>query len=331
MDEINVVYAADDNYACLAGVSMLSLFENNKHCNKLHVYILSNSISEANKERLYKIGRHYKKEVSLIDVAYALENLMKSGINGYSNAQGNEYTPYVRLLIPDLIPNGKRIIYLDCDTLVIGDVMGLWQTDMRGKPIGLAYDCIHSRYKRFISLGSKDSYYNTGVMLMDLDGWTQKKCMERILYHIANVRSEYPLVDQDFINVVLQKDIYQLDMKYNYLSQYFLYSYYGIKKVYGLQESCFYGKMDMQRPKEAVILHFCGQTFLRPWYSNSRHPAKKLYDSYYAISPWKREKQKKCKWKLPYKIQYLLWRYAPGILAEYVGGGNAKILYENIL
>lgn len=318
MDEINVVYATDDNYAFLAGVSMLSLFENNRHCGQLCVYILADNISEENCTKLIKIGKHYNRKVYLIDIVSFMKDLQEKGINGYANAAGG-YTTYSRLLIHDLIPNKKRVIYFDCDTLVTGDITALGQIDMQGKPIGLAHDCCQNRYKKFLSINEKEGYYNAGVMVIDIDQWKEKKCMEKIIGHITNVRNEYPLVDQDFINVVLHEDIYRLDMKYNYLSQYFLYPYSGLKKVYDLDDSYFYTKNEYVNPKKAVILHFCGQTFIRPWYSNSKHPAKKVYDHYYSMSPWGKKEQRKCKWLWHYRIQYLLWKYAPRSVSVFCG------------
>lgn len=79
MDNINVVYAANDNYAALAGVSMLSLFENNKKCKKLNVYILSDRIQNANLNKLQKIGRNYQRDVHIVDVSNALSAFGQKG------------------------------------------------------------------------------------------------------------------------------------------------------------------------------------------------------------------------------------------------------------
>ncbi len=331
MNEINVVYASDDHYAMMAGISMISLFENNKPCSKLTVYILADNMSKANKEKLYGIGMMYQRDVYLIDTSHALKDIKQKGINGYSNAYSKGYTAYARLLIPDFIADKDRIVYLDCDTLIIGDITELGQIDMHEKPLGLAYDCCQNKYKRYLSLDEKEGYYNTGVMIFDIGKWKQKQCTQRIIWHMEHIQREYPLVDQDFINVVLHNDIFCLDMKYNYLSQYYLYPYYGLKKVYDLDDGYFYKKEQYAAPDEASVLHFCGRTFIRPWYCNSKHPSKKMYDYYYSLSPWQREVQKRCNWTVPYKIQYLLWRYAPTFVA--VGGGvyDAKAFHEAVL
>ena len=59
------------------------------------------------------------------------------------------------------------------------------------------------------------------------------------------------------------------------------------------------------------IFHFCGNTFIRPWFKNSLHPAKKLYDSFYYDSPWKDIPQKMFNMKIEYKLQYLFFKYMP--------------------
>lgn len=311
MDEVNIVYAADDNYATITGVSMISLFENNRECSNLVVHILSDNICDLNKEKLYKIGQRYQRRIQIIDVKEAISVFEQKGASGYANEKGSGYSSYAKLLIPDLLYETERVIYLDSDTLVLGSISDLMYIDMQEKPIGMAHDCIQNKYKCFIGLTGSEGYYNSGVLVFDIAAWNKKRCVERIIEHVAKVRNDYPLPDQDLINVVLHDDIYRLDMKYNYLSQYFLYPYNGIKTVYDLNSSVFYSEEMFATSDKAVILHYCGQTFIRPWYKNSKHPAKSIYDKYYNLSPWKKEQQKICKWAPQYLVQYLLWKYMP--------------------
>ena len=49
---MNVMYASDDNYAWLMGISMISLFENNKESTEINVYLFSDGLTEGNKEKL---------------------------------------------------------------------------------------------------------------------------------------------------------------------------------------------------------------------------------------------------------------------------------------
>lgn len=319
MDRINVVYAADDNYASLAGISMLSLFENNKEIENLSVYILSDKICKKNQEKLRCIGAKYQREIFFAEIAGMLSFFQKSGANGYANADDDGYAAYAKLLIPDLLSDENRVIYLDCDTLVLGSLSELVNFNLEDRALGMVQDCLQNKYKRFINIDEHQRYFNSGVIVFDIPKWKENSCMERMQWHLSNIRNQYPLPDQDLINVTLHEDIYRLNMKYNYLSQYFLYPYSGLKKVYDLDDRYFYTKDEYAEPSQAVVLHFCGQTFIRPWFINSKHPAKKTYDYYYNLSPWKNEAQKTCRWLLQYRIQYLLWKYSPTSLSVLCG------------
>ena len=49
---MNVMYASDDNYAEIMGVSILSLLQSNKDVQKIRIYIIEDAISESNKNNL---------------------------------------------------------------------------------------------------------------------------------------------------------------------------------------------------------------------------------------------------------------------------------------
>ena len=60
-DEMYIVYASDDNFSDIMGVSILSLFENNKDEN-INIYILDSNISKDNKDKIESIffsGRRF--------------------------------------------------------------------------------------------------------------------------------------------------------------------------------------------------------------------------------------------------------------------------------
>ena len=65
---MNVIYASDNGYAWLMGISMLSLFENNKECKEINVYLFGDKISKDNEVKLNSIADNYGRNFSLIDV-----------------------------------------------------------------------------------------------------------------------------------------------------------------------------------------------------------------------------------------------------------------------
>ena len=65
---MNIVYTCDNNFVWIMGISMISLFENNRECNNIHVYLLGDGISEDNRQTLSDIASKYYRTFTLINV-----------------------------------------------------------------------------------------------------------------------------------------------------------------------------------------------------------------------------------------------------------------------
>ena len=63
MSVLNVLYLTDNNYAPFAGVSVTSLFINNKNIDNIVVYIIDDNISGDNKEKFNLLARKYNREI----------------------------------------------------------------------------------------------------------------------------------------------------------------------------------------------------------------------------------------------------------------------------
>lgn len=318
---VHIAYAADNNYAKLAGISILSLLENNKTVSELIIHIFDDGISAENKDKLHSIATKYGRQIHFYDVGAKLSELKRQGVTGYGCTINIGMTAYSRLFAHDILPPSvTRILYFDCDTMINGNIEPLYLTDMGNCSVGMSIDCIRNEYKKYINYPLDKPYYNSGVMVMDLQKWDTHKCMEKIWKHITEIRSDYPLVDQDFLNVVLADEIYPIEMKYNLLSQEFLYTYKGILKVYGLRPDYWYDAAAYEEAKtDPIVYHFCGKTFIRPWYSNSQHPLKSQYDRFYQLSPWCTDRQEVYTLPFPYKLQLFLFRNMPSFVNNLVG------------
>ena len=60
-----VVYSSDDNYARHTGVSIVSLLDNNKHFDDIHIYVIDNKIM-----RGYEIIKHLQGLIFLRNEQY---------------------------------------------------------------------------------------------------------------------------------------------------------------------------------------------------------------------------------------------------------------------
>ena len=116
---------------------------------------------------------------------------------------------YARLLIPYMLLDAKRAIYLDADTVVTGSLSELWQTDMQGCPVAGVRDAVHPKR------GPIRDYINAGVLLMDLVQWREGKISEWCIAYAVKVRPE--MLDQDAINATCRGHIHIVPGKWNFL------------------------------------------------------------------------------------------------------------------
>ena len=298
---MNILYASDDNYAWLAGISLLSLLKNNS--GKHSIYIMDDGISGENKEKLSEIVGQFDSDINFIDVRSNIEKLINNGTSGYGATDNMNMTVYARLFAADLLPDTiDSVLYLDCDTLVrlsldelkCENAMMMWP------------DCLRNEYKKVINIPLERVYYNSGVVVMNLKKWRECNCTKIFFDHIRNIRADYPLVDQDIINVALYDYIDGGQISgYNCLSQMLLYKYNDYKYIYGLEESNWMSKKLFEETiEDPKIVHFCGNTYIRPWFKNSHHPFKDEWYRYFWESPWNGKELVKCKFKPPYAVQY---------------------------
>ncbi len=318
--KLSFVYATDDGYATLCGVSLFSLLRSHAEshaCAEITIYILDNGISSEQRARFEATAEDFHCQLVFCDVSERLDTL-GAKVNVYGNGGG--YSAYARLFIQEFLPTSvERAVYLDCDTLVTGDLSSLFELPLNDCPIALGIDCLRQEYKQVIGLTMRDSYFNSGVMLIDLQAWRKGDWQTKVINTLESGR-HYPLVDQDVLNLVLHGHIATLPPCFNFLSQFFLYLYEGYQKVYGFTDGIFpaHDAFASARKKSAIY-HFCGQTFIRPWFRTSRHPMKTIYDTFYFSSRWKDIPQKAARFQFPYLIQYIFYRYAPARISVLLG------------
>ena len=80
-----IIYACDNNYARLAGISLFSLLKNNRDIDSIDICILADNVSEANKEKLIKTAQMFNRGLNFFDINEKV-SFIKNYINPYANA-----------------------------------------------------------------------------------------------------------------------------------------------------------------------------------------------------------------------------------------------------
>lgn len=280
-DPMQVVYACDDAYAMLAGVSMESLYEANGQESVLNVYILSNALSDENKDRLREIASNHGREVCFVELDGVIP---KAG----EQLVAHKWSPtvYARLYAPQLLPDAKRILYLDCDTLVLEPLRDLWNMDLEGRSCAAVSEPFSALHKRNIGMKAEEAYYNSGVMIIDLEKWREEGALQHFFDVIARQNGHVSYPDQGVINEVYHGRIYTLPAKYNFFTLYCDFSYEETNRFRADRNVYSPEEVEAAR-KEPAIVHLSA-SFLtnRPWVEGSTHPFAARWEDMCEKTPW---------------------------------------------
>lgn len=215
MSEImNLVLTCDDNYAQHAAITLMSAYGKTKNKQNLATFILDGGISEAKKNKIIQSIKQCGGQVSFIKIdADEYEGMYTS--HQYSLAI------YYRLALPQILDNSKKkCIYVDCDLLFYDDIEKLWNIDLKCHPIGAIEDIgLTTSKKRFlekqrdIGLKATSSYFNSGVVIMDLEQWRDKGYSNIALELAAN--NDFKSHDQDVLNKLFMDNWEQIDLRWN--------------------------------------------------------------------------------------------------------------------
>ncbi len=154
---------------------------------------------------------------------------------------------YYKLLIPYCIDH-KKIIYIDCDTLVLGDLIDLYETDMGEFAFGGVPDPDGAITTK-MNFAKADTYINGGVFLMNLEALRNDNFLEKCkdIYEIYQEKITW--CDQCLINKYAEQKKYILDSKWN-------------RQVFSgrTDDKVWESIISKERP---IIMHFLGH--IKPW------------------------------------------------------------------
>lgn len=278
---MNVMYTCDNNYVWLMGISTISLFENNKGIEDLKVYLLGENISQENKAELKKIGDKYNREVEVIDVPKL--NIPPSLVSARW-----PLSAFTRLFSGVILPSRiSKILYLDCDTIITGDISGLDNVQFNGNIAMGVKDCISGTYKQNVGLDKNSPYINAGVILFDMDALRKVDITCEIESYMEKYEKLINYADQDILNGMFKGKIGELDPKFDVMTIDVVHTYEEIQKL--RRPTNFYSEEEIEKAKQnpAIVHYTTNMVVVRPWFSNTDHPYASEFRKYMAMSVWK--------------------------------------------
>lgn len=220
-ENINVAFTIDNNYPIFTLLVINSILQNNNSDSNYTFYIVEDNLSSKNKTKMQEYVTKRNQNIEFINID---TKIIDDGnfFFGFSN----RITPIAmaRILLPKILPqNVHRVIYIDGDTLVLEDLKTLFEFDLKGKPFGMGVNI--TAYDEVSNFKINGNYYNSGVILMDLDKCRKDAVSDKLLNFVKEHKKlflysddfqdafRYP--DQDLINIVMDGNIEEIPRKWN--------------------------------------------------------------------------------------------------------------------
>lgn len=260
---LNILVTLNAAYIPPLKVMLRSLFDN---CpDNINIYLIHSDIPEEGIHQISSfVSRHRH---NLYPLVIDKELVSKAPVISYYSKE-----MYYRLFAHAVLPeNVDKVLYLDPDILVINPIDQLYNTD-----IGDYYFAAAEHAKPVIGYINRirlrtesNSYYNSGVLLMNIAKLRQEVSISQIINYIKQHSNELILPDQDILNGLFWDKIKPLDeYLYNYDTR--RYRSYLISSK---------GRVNMDFIiNNTVILHFCGKQ--KPWKKNYPYRFGILYKYY---------------------------------------------------
>lgn len=267
----------DDGYLKYCAVMLTSLFENNKD-EVIHVHLIADTLSKESQDFLSSMVKEkYKQQIDFYLVGNEL--LKDCIIYGESHIS---LATYYRIFLESILPPSlSKILYLDCDLVVIGSLKELWNTDITNYAVGCVEDMWSGKENNYTRLqyNQQYSYFNAGVLLINLDYWRKINFEKLAISYIQQHPNELLFNDQDVLNALLFNQKIFLPFRWN-MQDGFFRTKRRIRKE-ALAE------LDKEL-KKPIIIHYTGGK--KPWQYKAQHPYKAEYFKYLDMTLWQGER-----------------------------------------
>lgn len=221
---IHVCFGLHDksgHYSKFVGATMASIFENTTSPVTIHI-LHDATLSNENRDNFsYLAGRyaqgvkfHNVEKICPDEVAFLREKLADKIKLRFSIGA------FYRLMMKKILRGVGRAIYLDADIIVNLDIAELWRRDMKNFPVAAVPEnlatlglMISDKYLLNKKLVKKEDYFNSGVLMFNLDALDEKFFQDGVQFLVDNIKCESP--DQDILNAFFAANYLKLEQKFD--------------------------------------------------------------------------------------------------------------------
>lgn len=241
---LNILIPLNTAYFDAARIMLKSLYANNME--KIVLYVFYSELDEIKKCEFKRWMKKRGKEFYLIKVDDSI-------LKGVPVASFSKET-YFRLFAPILLPKKvHKILYLDTDMIINGDISKCYHLDMKDNLFMAVPDSSLGldKFKERLNMGS-NAYINVGVLLMNLDMLRKEFDLNKLLLYAKKHPDIIISCDQDLINKFYHDRVGLMEWNYNYEARF--HDFIDVIK---------YPLFYLKNKRKVKIIHYMGAN--KPW------------------------------------------------------------------
>lgn len=226
-NNIYITMATDNNYTYPTIVAITSILKNKNPETKINFYVmLSGDFDQSSKDKIDSLKQKYDGcSIYFVDMRNADDKLKKLYTSKHITTAS-----YYRLLLPDLLQNLDKVLYMDVDTITQHDLSNLFNINIDDYYFAGVTDmdvcCVCGPLKvkdkkikdMFVETfgdekNLESTYVNAGILLFNLRKMREDKLTEKLI-KFASLYN-LPQHDQDALNYVCHDKIKTIDKIFN--------------------------------------------------------------------------------------------------------------------
>lgn len=261
---LHVCCAAEGSYVVHAAATLDSVFFQTRELEVQAHFLHGAGLGRKAKDLLRRVADGGQGRI-------AFHQIPDSALEGLPTLSQFTQAMWYRVLLPELLPQVGKVLYLDADTIVADKLEPLWDTDLADNYLGAVTNVFqHNHVQRPAELGLAGSevYFNSGVLLMNLAQMRADGSSDALRAYARAHAHEIEWPDQDTLNVVLGSRRLPLHPRWNCMNS--MFAFRAARKVFGR-------KALREARRHPGIRHFEGPGVNKPWNEGCVTPLRELY------------------------------------------------------
>ena len=268
---IHIAFITDNNFVIPTSVAISSIIESKEPATRLCIHVVCASLSDEN-EAVFHSFASDTVEIDIIlqdaDRFFALHKVV------HCNASR---AALLKFVLPELLPDCDRVLYLDGDILVKGDLTELYNVELADNYAACVLNSFTFFRAHYTYEDKVGRYFNSGVMVLNLRLMREDAVTDRLIA-AKQTAQRHVLMDQIAFNYVFDKRISVLPVRYNFQIL-CLPGVKGDREVQVLNEHFGTQYRDLaDLLADAVVVHFASRA--KPWKNPTALYSEEWYETY---------------------------------------------------